>query len=431
MSLPPRIVITGTGAVCGSGRTIEAIWDALVRGRSAVAPLSRWDTTGWPVQVAAEVVGVDNRTLVEDRKLHKLILRTDLFGIYAAGAAIQQSGLTAYRDALDPALVASFNDRCGVISGSGAGTYQNNYDFFPALTAVQGNRKNFGAESCSTVNPMWLLRNLPNNVLCHVGIRHNFKGTNTCITNQCVGGIMAVAEASAAIRAGEADRAVAVGHDTPIDAETMLNYHQVGLMSPDALRPFDRHRNGTVFGEGAAAVMLEKAEDAEARGASVLGEFLGSGCVTEATGVLKVRADGDGLSRAIQVALDDAGISADAVGLIVAHGNGTPASDASEARALRRVFGKNLPPVTAFKWAFGHLIAASGILDLTLALKALEQGIAPGIPTLKTVDPEFPWLTVQPQAQPARSNVALVCCRGFGGMNVAVLVRVGTSRSAA
>ena len=430
MNRPPRIFITGTGAVCGAGLTIDAIWDAIVSGRSAVAPLSRWDATGWPVKVAAEVTGVDNRTLVEDRKLHKLILRTDLFGIYAAGTAIQQSGLTAHRDALDPALAAQFNDRCGVISGSGGGTYQNNYDFFPAFTAVQGDLKNFGAESCSTVNPVWLLRNLPNNVLCHVGIRHNFKGTNACITNQCVGGIMAVAEAAAAIRAGEADRAVAVGHDTPIDAETMLNYSKVGLMSPDALRPFDRRRDGTVFGEGAAAVMLEKAEDAEARGASVMGEFLGSGCVTEATGVLKVREDGDGLSRAIQVALDDAGISAEAVGLIVAHGNGTPASDASEALALQRIFGKNLPPVTAFKWAFGHLIAASGILDLTLALKALEQRIAPGIPTLKTVDPEFPWLTVRPHSQPVRSDVALVCCRGFGGMNVAVLVRAGNSRSA-
>jgi len=402
-----------------------------VNGRSAVAPLSRWNATGWPVKVAAEVTGVDNRTLVEDRKLHKLILRTDLFGIYAAGAAIQQSGLAAHRDALDPALAAQFNDRCGVISGSGGGTFQNNYDFFPAFSAVEGDLKNFGAESCSTVNPMWLLRNLPNNVLCHVGIRHNFKGTNACITNQCVGGIMAVAEAAAAIRAGEADRAVAVGHDTPIDAETVLNYFQVGLMSPGALRPFDRRRDGTVFGEGAAAVMLEKPEDAEARGAFVLGEFLGSGCVTEATGILKVRADGDGLSRAIQVALDEADISADAVGLIVAHGNGTAASDASEAHSFRQVFGNNLPPVTAFKWAFGHLIAASGILDLTLALKALEQRMAPGIPTLQSKDPDFPWLTVQPQAQPVRGEVALVCCRGFGGMNVAMLVRAGNSCAAA
>ena len=88
MNQTPRIVITGTGAVCGAGLTIDAIWDAIVNGRTAVAPLSRWDATGWPVKVAAEVTGVDNRTLVEDRKLHKLILRTDLFGIYAAGSAV-------------------------------------------------------------------------------------------------------------------------------------------------------------------------------------------------------------------------------------------------------------------------------------------------------------------------------------------------------
>ncbi len=431
MNQTSRIVITGTGAVCGAGLTIDTIWEAIVNGRSALAPISRWDATGWPVKVAAEVRGVDNRTLVEDRKLHKLILRTDLFGIYAAGAAIQQSGLTAHRDALDPAGAAQFNDRSGVISGSGGGTYQNSYDFFPALSAVGGDLSKFGAESCSTVNPMWLLRNLPNNVLCHVGIRHNFKGTNACITNQCVSGIMAVAEAAAAIRAGEADRVIAVGHDTPIDAETVLNYYQVGLMSPNALRPFDRRRDGTVFGEGAAAVMLEKAEAAAARGAPVLGEFLGAGCVTEATGVLKVRADGDGLSRAIQGALSAAGLAPEAVGLIVAHGNGTPASDASEARAFERVFGKQLPPVTAFKWAFGHLIAASGILDVTLALKALQERVAPGLPTLESLDPECPWLTVRREAQPARSDVALVCCRGFGGMNVAVVVRAGSSRSAA
>ena len=427
MNASPRIAITGLGAVCGAGRTVDSIWDAIVNGRSAVAPISQWDASRWPVRVSAEVRNVDNRTLVEDRKLHKIISRTDLFGLYAANGAIQQSGLLAHREKLDAAAATRFNDRSGILVGSGGGNYSSNYDFFPLLTSSGGDLQKFGRELSETVNPMWLLKNLPNNVLCHVGIRHNFKGTNACITNQCVSGLMAVAEAAAAIGAGEADRAVAVGHDMPIDAETMLHYHRVGLLSPDVLRPFDQRRNGTVFGEGAAATMLEKAEDAHSRGAPVLGEFLGSGCVTEGTGVLDIRPDGDGLSRAIQIALDDAGIAAEAVGMIVAHGNGTRAADASEALALQRVFGKSLPPVTAFKWAFGHLIAASGIMDLTLALKALEQQVVPGIPTLQSLDPEFPWLTALPHAQPARSEVALLCCRGFGGMNVAVVVRAGTS----
>ena len=423
MSDSSPLAITGVGAVCGAGLTIDDIWDALMNGRSAVKEVSSWDASHWPVRLAAEVTGVDNRTLVEDRKLHKMISRTDLFGLYAAGAAIQQSGLVAHRETLDADTARLFNDRSGVFAGSGGGNYRSNYDFFPALTEAAGDIKKFGGEFSQSVNPMWLLRNLPNNVLCHVGIRHGFKGTNACITNQCTGGVLAVAEAAAAVRAGEADRAVAVGHDTPFEPETVFHFHTLGLLAHDAVRPFDRDRSGTVFGEGAASVVLEKPADAQARQAPVLGEFLGSGCVTEGFGVLEVRPDGDGLSRAIQLALADAGISADAVGMIAAHGNGTPASDASEAKAIKRVFGQNLPPITSFKWAYGHLIAASGVIDLVLALRALRLGVLPGIATLQSRDPELLPFPVSAGPQSLRGNIALILCRGFGAMNVALLVR--------
>jgi 3-oxoacyl-[acyl-carrier-protein] synthase-1 len=377
--------------------------------------------------VAAEVVGVDNRTFVEDRKLHKTISRTDLFGLYASGAAIQQSTLLAHRDTLDAKAAARFNDRSGVFAGSGGGAYRSNYDFFPLLTSADGDLQKFGRELNDTVDPMWLLRHLPNNVLCHVGIRHGFKGTNACVSNQCVGGALAVCEAAGAIRAGEADRAVAVGHDAPIEPETVLHYHRLGLLAHDALRPFDQQRNGTIFGEGAAAVVLETAAGAQARGAPVLGEFLGSGCVAEATGVVEVRPDGDGPVRAIQLALEDADVSPAEVGLIVAHGNGTRASDASEAIALRRVFGENSPPITAFKWALGHLIAASGIMELVLALQVLRDRVVPGIATLNRLDPQLAPLRVSPMTQELRGDIALICCRGFAGMNVALIVRVGAS----
>ena len=374
------------------------------------------------MRVAAEC-NVENKILVTDRKLHKSISRTDIFGIYTAESAIQQSGLLAHREGLDDAATIQFNDRSGIFAGSGGGNYGCNYDFFQAMAESAGDLKKFGEQFAESVNPMWLLRNLPNNVLCHVGIRNHFKGTNACITNHCVGGAMAVAEAAAAVRAGEADRAVAVGHDAPFEPETVFHYHRLGLLSPEMVRPFDRDRSGTVFGEGAASVMLETAEDAETRGAKILGEFLGSGCLTEATGVLDIRPDGDGLSRAIQMALADAEISAEAVGMIVAHGNGTHASDASEAIAIRRVFGENPPPVTGFKWAYGHLIAASGILDLVFALTALRRKIVPGIFTLNLADPEFAPFPVSKIAQQPRSDIALVLCRGFGGMDVALLVR--------
>ena len=429
MSASPKIVITGTGAVCGSGLGANAIWDAVAHGRSAIQEIRSWDASRWPARMAAEVVDVDNRRLVEDRKLHKFISRTDLFGLYAAGSAIQNSGVLGHRETLPAEAVAAFNDRSGIFAGSGGGNYGSNYDFFPLLTASGGDLPKFGRQLTANVNPMWLLKILPNNVVCHSGIRHNFKGANACITNHCVGGALAVAEAAEALRAGEADRAVAVGHDTPLEPETVLHFDRLGLMSPETLRPFDQQRRGTVFGEGAAAVMLETLAGAQSRQAAILGEFLGSGCTTEATGVLDVRADGDGLSRALVIALADAGLSPGAVGMVVAHGNGTRASDASEAQALRRVFGKDLPPVTGFKWAFGHLIAASGVLDLVMALHALRQGLVPGIATLNVLDPELEPLPVSPSPQQPRSDIALILCRGFGGMNVALLVRAHATSS--
>jgi 3-oxoacyl-[acyl-carrier-protein] synthase-1 len=424
-----RVVITGLGAVCGGGLTVDAIWENVLAGRSAINAISSWDASRWPVRMAAEVTGVDNRTLVDDRKLHKIVTRSDLFGLYAAGTAIQNSGVLRLRDTFDEVAVAQFNDRCGVFAGSGGGNYRSNYDFFPLLTAAGGNLQKFGHELNENVTPMWLLKILPNNVVCHIGIRHNFKGTNACITNHCVGGALAVAEAWEALRAGEADRAVAVGHDTPIEPETVAHFHRLGLESTDILRPFDQERSGTVFGEGAAAVLLERLADADARQAEIFGELLGSGCASEAMGILDLRTDGDGLSRAIESALTSAGIAPSEVGMIVAHGNGTHSSDASEVEALRRVFGNVLPPVTGFKWAVGHLIAASGVLDLVLALNALKHWIVPGIPTLNALDPEFGNFPVSRLPQQPRSNIALVLCRGFGGMNVALLVRAKAASS--
>src|SRR6058998_646377 len=124
MSPSPRILITGVGAVCGVGLGVDAIWEAVQSGRSAIGPLTQWDTSRWPIQIAAEVKGVENRALVEDRKLHKMISRTDFFGLYAAGAAIQQSGVLPYREKLPSAEADRFNDRTGVFAGSGGGVYR-------------------------------------------------------------------------------------------------------------------------------------------------------------------------------------------------------------------------------------------------------------------------------------------------------------------
>jgi 3-oxoacyl-[acyl-carrier-protein] synthase-1 len=159
----------------------------------------------------------------------------------------------------------------------------------------------------------------------------------------------------------------------------------------------------------------------------VLGEVLGGGSVADGMGLLAIRDDGDGVVRAIGAALADAGVEPRDIGMIVAHGNGTAASDASEAAALRCVFGAQCPPVTAFKWALGHLIAAAGILETTLALAALRRQTVPGIATLTDVAPECAGIALSRTAQRPRSDIALILCRGFAGTDAALVVRAAAA----
>ena len=359
-----RVVVTGSGAICAAGKSPEEIWDAVVDrpirdpAHPAVGHLGLADVPGRrdPRIGSARPGGgpQDPQAAPAQRPPRAVRGRP-------GPRRCQDSSPTARR--WNPAAAAAVNDRTGVYVGSGGGGYQNEYEFFPLLTTANGDLGTFGRELAATVNPMWLLRSMPNNVLCHIGIRYGLKGPNVCVTNHSVSGSLAVVEAAAALRAGEADRALAVGHDAPIEPQMVLYYHQLGLLSPDGLWPFDARRSGSLLGEGAAALVLETEAAAAARGARVLGEFLGSGCATDAEGLLAIRADGDGLAGAIVMALDDAEIRPAEVGMIVAHGSGTRPSDASEAAAIHRVFGATAPPVTAFKWAFGHPLAASGILD--------------------------------------------------------------------
>ncbi len=216
------------------------------------------------MRIAAEMPDFNPRALVEDRKLHKLIRRSDMFGLYAASQAIDASAIHVGAQRRGWRSHAAFNDRSGLYVGSGGGAYMSQYEYFPLMSEAGGELPAFGRDLGNEVNPMWLLRTLPNNVLCHVGIKYGLKGTNACITNHSAGGTLAVIEAAEALRQGEADRAVAIGHDAPIEPQMVLYYHQCGLLAPDTIRPFDVRRSGSVFGEGAGALALET-EDAAAK----------------------------------------------------------------------------------------------------------------------------------------------------------------------
>jgi 3-oxoacyl-[acyl-carrier-protein] synthase-1 len=234
---------------------------------------------------------------------------------------------------------------------------------------------------------------------------------------------LSVIESAWALREGDAQRVVAIAHDAPIEPQTLLYLDHVGLVSKDILRPFDARHDGCVLGEGAAALVLETEASAKQRGATILGEYLGGGDASEGEGIFCIRDDGDGLSRAIELALTDAGLKPSDVGMIVAHGNGTEQSDASETAALLRVFGQDMPPVTANKWSIGHLFASSGLVDVAIGLEAARRGVVPGVATLDWLAPSCAGLNVSKQNRETRSDIVLVLCRGFAGTNAAVLLR--------
>ena len=210
-------------------------------------------------------------------------------------------GFTAWRDALDEAAGAVYSDRTGVYVGSGGGNYQNQYDYFPLMTEAHGDLPTFGRELANIgQSDVAAAHAAEQRARPHRHQAIGLKGPNACITNHSVGGSLAVIEAAEALRNGEADRALAVGHDAPIEPQMVLYYCRLGLLATGELRPFDARRDGSVFGEGAGALVLETEASARERNATVLGEVLGGGYACEAQGLLAIRDDGDGLARAIE-----------------------------------------------------------------------------------------------------------------------------------
>jgi len=425
MDKATRVAITGLGAICASGKLPEDIFDSLLEGTISIAEISGWDCENWPCRAGGEV-GFSPRDLINVRKLLKLIKRTDVLGIYAAEQAIKSAGIDAYRGTLESAAADFFAERFGLYVGTSGGRYDTQYDFLPLISEANGSMQNIGEKLSESVNPMWLLGNLPNNVVCHVGIRNKLKGANACITNHGTSGSLAIIEAFESLRIGDTDRAIAVGHDAPVEPQTVLYYQRTGLLADGQLTPFDTERSGCILGEGGAALMLETLEAAESRSAFIHAEILGKGSTSEAQGLLPVRADGDGIARAIYLALEQAGLQTRQIGMIVCHGNGTRSSDLSEGLAIRRVFGTQIPPITCFKWAFGHLLAAAGSIDTVLAVTALQRRIVPAIASLKTIDPSLQDLPIAAVAREPAADTALILSRGFGGQNCALIIRVNS-----
>jgi 3-oxoacyl-[acyl-carrier-protein] synthase I len=422
-----RVFVTGVGALSAAGNTANALWDAVLAGESGIAPIQNADLSKWTHQLGGELKTYEPRKMLPDRKLLKAISRQDVLGINAAMQAIEDSDLISYQNNLaasdDLNALNAFNDQTGVYVGSPGNKYYQQYDFLPLMSKTKGDMQAFGEQFMSEVHPMWLLRILPNNVLAYVGMSYGFKGVNHNVVNHATGGMQALIEAYHAIRTGDAERIVVVAYDVGTDEQALFYYERLGLLSADHLNPFDAAHNGTVLAEGAAALVLESEASIKARNATPYVELTGGLARPEAAGLFSIDADGKQLAKLMTDTLDMQQLTADDLACVIAHGNGNPKSDMSEAYAIQHMQADI--PVTAFKWAMGHTLCASGVMDAVLATHALRSKTIPGLPQWRQAAKGCEALNCASQTREmhASKQHALLLNRGFGSMNTSLVMK--------
>lgn len=417
-----RVFITGVSALTACGLNAEDTWNAIMNGKTGIDQIQQWEIPSWECRLGGELKNFQPAKMLPDRKLIKVISRQDVMGINAAVQAVEDSNLISYRDTISNP--DEFNDKSGVYVGSPGNKYYQQYDFLPLLAKTGGDMKHFAQELFNEVHPMWLLRILPNNVLAYTGITYGFKGPNHNVTNHAVGGMQALIEAYHAIKSGQAERAVVVGYDICTEPQAIFYYDKLGVLSNRHLKPFDKEHDGTVLAEGAAALVLESEASVLARSAKCYGEILAGGSSTESKGLFTLEAEGKHFGALISATLDKAQVSPNDIGVIVAHGNGNPKSDDSEACAVNSVFADTEIPVTAFKWATGHTVCASGVLDVALASYALQKKSIPGIANFSEAAKECHGLNLSREHRVLPNEKhALVLNRGYASMNACLVIK--------
>lgn len=416
-----RVFITGMGAITACGNTADSTWNAIVAGQTGIDSIKQWDLSSWEYRLGGELKNFQPTTLLPDRKLIKVISRQDVIGINAAMQAIEHSQIIDFRNILDENARECFNEKTAIYVGSPGNKYFQQNDFLPLLAQTKGEMSSFADHLFDVVHPMWLLRILPNNVLAYTGITYGFKGPNHNITNHAVSGMQAIIEAYHAISCGQAERAVVIAYDT-IEPQALFYYSKLGLISARHLRPFDKEHDGTILAEGAGALVLESEASVQARSAKCYAEMIGGRSASEGGGLFSVCEQGEALSEMIKASITYEDLAGSERTFIVAHGNGNSQSDNSEANAITRV-GNSLP-VTAFKWALGHSICASGVVDTVMATYALRNTLLPGIANLNQPSPLSTHLSLcKDHRQLKTAKKAVVINRGFAGMNACVVIK--------
>ena len=404
---PRRVAVTGMGVKTPAGQSIDAFWSGLLAGKSTAAPIDNFETTEHPVTFACEIKDFDPSAYMG----HKEARRADRVGQLGLSAAIDAVNDAGLPDAsIDPA-------RCGVIVGTGVG----------GLRTHEEQERIYIEKGASRVSPMFVPMMMPNAASALVALQYGFTGPNLCITTACAAGAHAIGEGMRLIRDGSSDVAIVGGTEAAITPLALAAFHRMGAVSgrqdapTEASRPFDVDRDGFVMGEGAAILVLESWEHAEARGADIKGELLGYGRTCDAHHITAPAPGGTGAIACMHMALDDAGLAAGAIGHINAHGTSTPLNDAAEAAAISKIFGDNIP-VTSTKGVTGHMIGAAGAVECVAALLSCRNGLVPPTANHKQKDPEITVDVVSGEPRVIDNKIALSNSFGFGGHNATLVV---------
>jgi len=410
MSQPRRVVITGLGVVTSLGDTLKGFWSALCAGKSGVGPLTLFDTTEFKVHFGGQVVDWDpvSRFGVKDAR-H--LDRFAQFALAASESAVSDSGID---------FSTLPDDRCGVIIGSGIG----------GLNEFETQHSTMIHKGPSRISPFTIPKLMVNAASGHVSIRWSLRGPISAVATACASAANAIGDAYRAIQTGQADAMITGGSEAAITHMGLGGFAAMRALSTRnddptrASRPFDRDRDGFILSEGAGILVLEAESIARARGARIYAELLGYGFSADGWHITAPDDEGRGAARSMKLCLADAKLGPESVGYVNAHGTSTPLGDLAETRAMKSIFGSHASKlqISSTKSQLGHLLGASGGVELVISALALESGVLPPTINLEHPGEECDLDYIPNVARESRVDRVMSNSFGFGGHNASLLI---------
>jgi len=403
--LPRRVVVTGVGLLSPLGIGTEETWQSIREARNGISRIEQFDTTGFNCQIAGEIKNF-NPSLYIERKEIKKMGRFIQFGIAATEFALAQSGFR-----VEPHNA----ERVGVYIGSGIGGFE----------VIEREHKTLLERGPSRISPFFIPATIVNLAAGYVSIRSGAKGPNSATATACTSSAHSIGDSFKIIQRGDADAMICGGTEAAITPMSVGGFAAMRALSQrneepaKASRPWDAQRDGFVVGEGAGMIVLEELELAKRRGANILAELVGYGMSADAHHITSPSEDGDGAFRVMRLALRDAGLEANAIDYVNAHGTSTEMGDKIETIALKRAFCEHAYKlaVSSTKSMTGHLLGGAGGLEAGITVLAMRDQIAPPTINYEFPDPECDLDYVPNQARPMKIDYALSNSFGFGGTN--------------